>query len=540
VVQGLQAGRDSIFDPLVRRAQTDPGGVFCWLRRRGETEVCRNADIVAEAQRFARAFRARGVARGQIVALVLEPRRELYTAFIGAVLAGGVPTILSPLTRKQDPTIFRHSMAALLERMQPAAVIVSVASAASVDGQQPGLVDLNAIAALGAAADDAPASAEPSDSALLQHSSGTTGLKKGVRLSHRAIFDQVERYAAAIALEPADVIASWLPLYHDMGLVTAFLLPAIKGVPFVSLDPMEWVVKPTTLLAAMAEQRATLCWLPNFAFHHIARSVTEKDAWDLSAIRMTVNCSEPCRIGAFDALAEACAPFGLRRSALQTSYAMAENVFAVTQSVPGAEPRRASLAGYDHIVSSGRPLEATRVDIRRDNGSAAGEAEIGQIVVNSPSLFDGYHRQPEATAARLKADGLWTGDLGFVEAGELFVIGRNDDLINVNGKNIFAHEIEDALSLMAGVVPGRVMAYPDPDEAMGSFQLSVAFEITDEAANRVEMTSRVRREVFAIAGVSPRDVRVLAPGVLVKTSSGKLNRLESLRKLNPPTEDATP
>jgi fatty-acyl-CoA synthase len=537
---------EGLFDRLTSRAERDPEGVFCWLRRGGGCETVTHAQIVAEARGFAQALRRRGVAPGQIVAIVMETRREVYSAFIGAVMAGAVPTLLSPLTRKQDPLLFRRAMAALLTRIAPALVVVSPASAASVAEDQAGLIGLDALVALAQAGGQSADAAPPGPVALLQHSSGSTGLKKGVALSHAAVLDQVERYATAIALEPADVIATWLPLYHDMGLITGFLLPAIRGVAFVCLDPLEWVVKPAALLAAMADHRATLCWLPNFAFHHIARFVTGQEGWDLSAVRMVISCSEPCRAAAFDALAEACAPLGLRRSALQTSYAMAETVFAITQSPPGEPPRISDQAGQGRVLSSGRPLAGVHLRIHRPDGGPAEEREVGEIVVAGGSLFDGYHRQPEATAARLKADGLWTGDLGFLDAGELFVVGRVDDLINVNGRNILAHEIEDALSLLPGVAPGRVMAYPEDDAAMGSSQLSIALELAapdraeaspgETAIDGGRMAAEVRRQVLAIAGVSPGTVRILPPGVLVKTSSGKLNRRESRDKLARMTE----
>jgi fatty-acyl-CoA synthase len=178
------------------------------------------------------------------------------------------------------------------------------------------------------------------DIVLLQHSSGTTGLQKGVALSHRAVFNQLNAYGHAIALSEDDVFVSWLPLYHDMGLIAGFLMPILKRVPLVLMSPFEWVRAPYRLMRSVSQYRGTLTWLPNFAYNFCSQKIRERDleGVDLSSWRLIVNCSEPVRWESHQAFYEKFKPYGLKEIALQTSYAMAENVFGVTQSELSCPP----------------------------------------------------------------------------------------------------------------------------------------------------------------------------------------------------------
>lgn len=518
-----------LFDALRMRARSDPEAIFCWIERAGRLDVVTCGAIVAEAERIAAWLGSKRTPTGAIVAIVLEPRRELYACFIGAVFAGAVPTVLAPMTRKQDPTIFRQGMAALLARIEPTVTIVSANTAASIEANHPGLVTVDALRTF----DGSQGFVEGLGAgvAFLQHSSGTTGLKKGVMLSHAAVLDQVERYAASINLSERDVVASWLPLYHDMGLITSFLMPAVKGIPVTTVDALEWSAKPTIVLDVVSKRRATLCWLPNFAFHHIARLIRPADGFDLSCLRLVVNCSEPCRDAAFSTFFAACSRFGLRRDTLQTSYALAENVFAVTQTSPGGIVRRSSHPRYPGYLSSGSAIAGTKISIRDPaDGSLIADGEVGEILVASSSLFNGYHRQELATCACLHEGVLRTGDIGFLDDGELFVTGRLDDMLHVNGKNIMAHEIEEALSLVDGVMPGRVMAFPHYDQASGAGQLGIVLEPQQSGANP-KLAAEVRSVVRATAGISPAEVHFVGQNFLVKNSAGKLSRAASLEKV---------
>ena len=220
---------------------------------------------------------------------------------------------------------------------------------------------------------------DASEVAFLQHSSGTTGLQKGVALSHEAVLNQVASYSEAIALNDQDVIVSWLPLYHDMGLIAGFILPLMQGVPLVMMSPFDWVAHPALLLHAINDYHSTLCWLPNFAYNHCARRIRQRDSEGLSlaSMRMFINCSEPVRHESHQMFLDRFAANGVTAEMLAVSYAMAENTFAVTQT-PIGQAARSDVV--DRIE-----LEQNRVaqPVERDHPHAQIRVSCGPAIVNT-------------------------------------------------------------------------------------------------------------------------------------------------------------
>jgi acyl-CoA synthetase (AMP-forming)/AMP-acid ligase II len=515
-------------DTFIERTNVSPDDPFAILLRRGETRVLTNRWLLARAGIIGHHLRDAGAASGGVIVIVLEHGADLYSSFVGCMMAGLVPSFLPPLTHKQDPSVFRRSMAALFARITPAAVVTSDASRQNIpDGDWPILVT------------DDIADIEPVDhrvmlpggeTAFLQHSSGTTGLKKGVMLSHAAVIDQITRYADATAIAPGDVIASWLPLYHDMGLITGFLLPLLLGNVVVSLDALEWVARPTMLLDAMQRYRAAFVWLPNFAFHHLLRAAGGQPRWDLSTVKAIINCSEPCRTDTFDRFADCFTTMGIDRSKLSVCYALAENVFAVTRTPLGQVARGGKTDATRGFLSSGQPIAGAEIEIRDPAGERVPAGVLGEIHIRSTTLFDGYFRDPERTQERLRDGWFGTRDLGCVEDGELFIPGRVDDLLIVNGRNLFAHEIESVLSGVTGIVPGRVLACTEHDPALGASRLLIHCEIDMDQSDAESLDGEIRKIVLAETGIFPAAVRFLPRGFLVKSSSGKLARAESIAK----------
>lgn len=528
---GAVPGGRNLFADFVKRATAAPDAPYMLFVLGQERRVITLGRVLSEAA--AVAARLRHLPRGSVVALVLDHSPHLYTGFIGCVLAGLTPTILAPRTPRQDPDVFRDSMETLFDRIRPAAVLTAGDAVGSVPS---GVFDQVDMARLAVASDidvtrlceALTADGFADDVAFLQHSSGTTGHKKGVMLTHGQVLEQVRLYAASIGAEAGDRVASWLPLYHDMGLITSFVLPTVLGCPIISMDAQEWVVRPGMLLDLMEEEQADFCWLPNFAFLHIARNDKTIDR-NLRSVRMFVNCSEPCRATAFDVFLERYAEAGLTADRLQVSYAMAENVFAVTQTTAGAPAPRQQVSGAEYL-SSGRLLPGVEVEIRDAEGWPIGPGHMGEIWLRSTCLFAGYHLRPEITAERLIDGWYRTRDLGRLIDGELYVVGRTDDLVIINGKNVVAHEVEDQLGALDGLAAGRILVAGDFDDAVGTSQLIVlaerdADDVSDEAA-----LISIRDLVFASTGVAPAVIRLLPRGYLVKSSSGKLSREASLNK----------
>jgi fatty-acyl-CoA synthase len=486
----------------------------------------------------------------EVVLLFLPQVPEAIACFFGAMAAGAVPSFMPLPSAKQEPRRYWAGHRQLLALIRPAVVVAPRAHVEAIAGLcEPGTTRVLVF-------EDGPPDAEPTlpqepaaeAVALLQHSSGTTGLKKGVTLGHAAIVAQVETYAATLGASADDTVVSWLPMYHDMGLIACTVMPALLGQTLVLLDPFEWVAAPSMLFEAITVHRGHWVWLPNFAFEHLRRTVpADGSRFDLRSVRAFIDCSEPCRAATFDRFATAFAPLGVQSAQLQVCYAMAETVFAVTQTPPGAPPRRLRvrgdrLAAHEvvpapdgdvELLSCGPLLPGCVANIeRRDDGCASPVLEVGEIVVSSTFLFSGYYRRPELSAQVLAHGRYRTRDLGFVHDGELYVLGRKDDLLISNGRNYFAHEIEQIANRVEGIKAGRNVALGLYNPDIGSDEVWLVQECgdADPAATRALRRS-VRLAVQEQLGLTLRDVVLVPPGWLVKTTSGKISREANLGKL---------
>jgi acyl-CoA synthetase (AMP-forming)/AMP-acid ligase II len=503
------------------------------------------ADLGAETDRWAARFASLRFEPDAIVAIVLEHRYELYPAFLGAMRAGAIPTFLPFPTPKQDPVLYWKGQRELFARVRPACVVAESALAGPLGALCPPpciVLDVDVPwEAPPVALPPLEAVERPERIALLQHSSGTTGAKKGVALTYRAI--AMHNAAAAHALEArtSDLTVSWLPLYHDMGLIAAFLLPIWIGSSVVSLDAFEWLLSPASLLETIEHYRATHAWLPNFAFEHLVRTHDADRTYDLRSMRAFVDCSEPCKPGTFARFAATFAASGVTPDMLRTCYAMAETVFAVTLGLPhepartlavdaGALRSRNALApaGADaaEFLSCGRPLAGVEIRIL----AAEGE-DVGEIVLRSPYLFSEYHRNPEATADAFVDGWYGTGDLGFVRDGELFVCGRRKEMLVVHGRNFYSNDIEAAVNEVEGVKPGRVAVFGRFDDATGSEEAVVLAESEEEdEARKLVLVRQIRSQVYSVLGLQVRTVEIRRVGELIKTTSGKISRDENERR----------
>ena len=261
------------------------------------------ADLAHRSRDYASEYQRRGVGKGNIVAIMVPHSPELFPAFLGAMAIGAIPAFFPTLSPKQDPAIFWSVHDAVFQHIRARLLLTDAEGLSPVREALPAHAHLAVSVAevcSGSNRVHETANVCSDDVAFLQHSSGTTGLKKGVQLTHRAVLRQVDAYAATLGLSAHDRIATWLPLYHDMGLIACFMLPLVKRVPVVALDPFEWVVQPTSLLDAIERHGCTLTWLPNFAFHHIVHTVRPGGRWRLESMRAFIDCSEPCKPDTFD------------------------------------------------------------------------------------------------------------------------------------------------------------------------------------------------------------------------------------------------
>src|SRR5690606_28644124 len=258
------------------------------------------AEFKQAALRYAGTLKQMGVGSSDLVIIAHTQNLESIFAFWGAMLLGAIPSMFPTLTEKLDPDIYMRNMSELVSLSEVRAILTTDTFAPTL-AERVSCPVYGSEALLGAlsAADEAVEIAAPSPDAIafLQHSSGTTGLPKGVALSHVSVLNQLASYSDALELNPSDVIVSWLPLYHDMGLFAGFIQPLVQGIPLVLMSPFGWVRHPAMLLKAIDQYRGTLCWLPNFAYNHMAQRVRQRDSEgiDISSMRAFVNCSEPVR-----------------------------------------------------------------------------------------------------------------------------------------------------------------------------------------------------------------------------------------------------
>jgi fatty-acyl-CoA synthase len=472
---------------LLERWQADPQASALVLQHTGlpDQPVTRQG-LLAAAAAYAGALDKAGIRPGEVVVLIMQHSIHLAAAFFGAILHGAVPSIMPFLTEKLLAERYRSDLAALVSITQPAAIVTyqefegEVRAALTADGPVRAVLVSEQIqpVTVFSSSDWMGTKAGPDDIVLLQHSSGTTGLQKGVALAHRPILNQLNSYSQAIQLQPHDVIVSWLPLYHDMGLIAGFLLPVLMGVPLVLMSPFDWVRAPQRLMQAVTAYGGTLSWLPNFAYNFCAQKIRDRhlEGVDLSSWRMVINCSEPVRADSHRRFSERFAAYGLRPQALAVSYAMAENVFAVTQTPPGMTPHidrvdrevfqregAAQKAEDDRrvleVVSCGPPIQGTRVRVLDPVGQALPERQEGELAVQSDCMLTGYYHRPDATAETMRDGWFLTGDYGYLAEGEVYVTGRKKDLIITGGRNVYPQDIELLAGEIEGVHPGRVVAF---------------------------------------------------------------------------------
>jgi acyl-CoA synthetase (AMP-forming)/AMP-acid ligase II len=523
-----RAGSRTLLEAARAHAALPEARAVVYLRPGSGAEPVTRAEFWSAADRYAGGLRELGVGARDVVVIAHAEGLDALYAFWGALRIGAIPSMFPTLTEKLDPDAYLSSMKLLVRHAGARVVVTTEAFVPTLAAALP--CPTTGFARLSAARPIAPGGEEPSpdDVAFLQHSSGTTGLQKGVALSHRAVLNQVASYSEVLQLRASDVVVSWLPLYHDMGLIAGFLLPLLQGLPLVLMSPFDWIKRPALLLQALHEHGGTLCWLPNFAYSHCARRILDREIGgvSLSGVRAFVNCSEPVLDASQRLFLERFAAIGARPEQLAASYAMAENVFAVTQTPMGRPPRTDVLEGTTY-VSCGPPIPG--VEVRIEAGLP--DRRVGEVQVRSHCMLTGYHGRPDLDATLFRDGWYRTGDLGYRLGGELYVVGRRNDLIIVAGKNLHPHDLEAVVNTVDGVHPGRAVVFGVPDEAEGTELVGVVAEVeSDDPAVRKAIGGAIRQVLVAQTGVVASYVHLVGPKWLLKTSSGKIARAANREK----------
>jgi len=522
------------------------------LAENERSETLSYGELQRRALGAAAALRAHGLAPGQACALMLPTSLEFFVAFCGVLLAGGVPVPLYPPARpsaledhlKRQAGILANCEAHLLVTVpeaKPLAHLIKPLAPTLRHVLTPDELAVESIAE--------PASRAPTDLALLQYTSGSTGNPKGVMLTHAQLLANLRAMGGAVAAGPRDVFVSWLPLYHDMGLIGAWMGSLYYGMHLVLMSPLAFLARPSRWLRAIAAHRGTISAAPNFAYEICASRLDprELEGLDLSSWKWAFNGAEAVSAETLARFAQRLAPFGFDPRAITPVYGLAECGLDLAFPPPwrgtrvdhidrealmlagSAVPVAAGAANAVGVVACGSALPGYEIRIVDRSGRLLPEREQGHIQFRGPSATAGYYRNAEATAQLLDGDWRHTGDLGYFAGGELFVTGRDKDLIIRAGHNLHPFELEAAVGELAGIRKGCVVVFGVPDPRGATEQVVVVAETREtDAGRRRELAGRIQALAAGLIDGPADDVVLVPPGSVLKTSSGKLRRAGTL------------
>ena len=546
---GSASDAPTLLEALARQVERTPDRTHIHLHDEdgGETHLTYRW-LWDESRAVAGGIAARGLGRGDTVAIMLRTEPRFFSTFVGTLMAGCVPVPLYPPFRADQIEEYARRQTAIL-RNAGARLLVTFRAVERVAGllvrQVPSLESVAGADAL-AGAPRRPAAAGRDDPALIQYTSGSTGRPKGVLLSHGNLMTNIRAIEQGLGVGPGDVAVSWLPLYHDMGLIGAWLGTLCIGAPLALTSPLAFLARPVRWLRMLDAHRGTVSPAPNFAYDLCASRIPDRelDGLDLRSVRILLNGSEAVSSETLRRFVDRFAPYGLDPAAVLPVYGLAECSVGLATPAVGAPPRidrvrraafqssgRAAPADPDdpralEFVSCGRALPGHELQVVDARGRPELERRQGRIRFRGPSATRGYYRDAEATRALIADDGwLDTGDLGYVAEGDLFITGRAKDLIIKGGRNLSPHEAEAAAGDVPGVRRGCVAAFGAADAERGTEQFVVVAEtrVTDAEA-REALLRAVTAAVTDALGVAPDHVALAPPGSAPKTSSGKIRR----------------
>ena len=560
IAEGLPAA-ETFQEVLRQHGRTEPSRThLIFYEDDGESPSLTFGELLAGAERVAADLVKRGIGRGDRVALMLPTSREFFLTFAGTLLAEATPVPIYPPFRADRVAEYAQRQSAILANAG-ARLLVTFREAASVANLlKPLLSSLEGVVTAEALIDSrVPAPLGPQlhsrggDLALLQYTSGSTGNPKGVMLTHSNLLANVRAIGEALGLRNDDVGVSWLPLYHDMGLIGAWLMPLYFGLPVVVLSPLAFLSRPARWLRAFDRYRGTVGAAPNFAYELAAAKISDEETMglDLSSWRAALNGAEPVLTATLDRFAARFASCGFHAETLLPVYGLAEASLAVTippvgrgarvdclerdpfaregRAVPAHPGASAEDAGVISFVSVGSPVPGHEVRIANEHGNESEERVEGQLWFRGPSVTQGYYRNETATAALFPqgAAAGWvnSGDRAYRADGEIYITGRVKDIIIHAGHNLYPHEIEDAVAQVPGVRKGCVVAFGAPDPKTGTERLVIVAETREkEPAARERIAQAITAQVTTTMGLPPDLVEIIPPNAIPKTSSGKLQR----------------
>ncbi|MBZ0118780.1 MAG: fatty acyl-AMP ligase [Sandaracinaceae bacterium] len=537
----------------LERAAKRTGYGFTFIRDDLTEESWTWERLLERAKQIAVSLHERGIRKGDHIAVVLPEAGEFVPTFFGITQAGAVPVPLYPpmgvgqLGGYLDHC--KHIVSASRSKLmvttrQIKAVLGKVHEAA------PELKDMITVADLDG---DASRFKDPglslSDTCFIQFTSGSTNKPKGVVVTHENLAHNA--YAVmrdGLNSNDEDRGVSWLPLFHDMGLIGFVLGPTHHVVPVTFMSPMTFLKKPAVWLQVLSKHRGTITYGPNFSYAITAKRVRDNDlaGVDLSCVRVAGCGAEPIQAETLRGFADRFARWGFKKSAFVPSYGMAEYTLAIAfstdvptdrvvaedlwtrgEAVPA--PEGAGSNETVEIVHCGKafPKHGIRI-VDVESRAVLPDRRVGEIEVSGPSVMQGYYEMPDETGSTIGKDGwMRTGDLGYLVDGNIFICGRKKDVIIVNGKNYYPQDLEWAGGEVSGVRPGNVIAFPSFKEGLGREAVVVVAESKEPNVDRDKLASDIKAHISTVTGLTVDEVVVVDAGTIPKTSSGKLQRAKA-------------
>ena len=552
----------SIVEVFVKKTLEHPDRIAITLISDDDSEEkISYGQLHSKASSCARILQSNGIKKQDIVIICLNHSPELVAAFWGILYAGAIPVISHYPEQVPNRDKFKEQICSFVKNSGARGVIALPELKIGLGGSLRDL-DCQAISAMeiltrpGNMDLSMPRDyASREQTAYIQYTSGSTGRQKGVRLSHRAILNFIQSYTVALDIRPKDVIVNWPPLYHDLGLFSGVVLPLTIGIPLVLMSPFKWVRNPKALLEIVQKHGGTHCIFPNFGLNHTLRSVRNQDLkeLDLSTLRFVGLGGEPILYESIKDFFDFFKDFGLAATAIKPGYGMAENTLAATvtrmedevsvdwvdvrslydkrKAVPVDSDKKGSLP----LVSCGLPLDGVDVGIVDSSRSHLPERSVGEIAIRTGFLFNGYHQNPELTANVMQDGWYYTGDIGYLAKGHLYVCGRKKDLIIKGGQNIHPEDLETVANSVSGIRPGRAVAFGTDDTSTGTEKIVMVCELTSGTPKeeRGNIGRELRRRIFHELYVSVSRIRFVESGWIVKTYNGRMvrsaNRMKYLK-----------
>jgi 1-acyl-sn-glycerol-3-phosphate acyltransferase len=518
----------------------------------GGERVVTYAELDQAASAVAAGLIERGVEPGQAVAIMLPTSVEYFFSYFGILLAGGIPVPIYPPARPSQIEDHLRRHAGILSNALIAALVTVPQAKALALLLKPRVDTLKHVVTpdelMRAAPLVAAHRARAQDIAMLQYTSGSTGNPKGVVLTHANLLINIRAMGRALRVTPADVFVSWLPLYHDMGLIGAWMGSLVYGFKYPVMSPLTFLSHPHLWLRAIHRHGGTLSGGPNFCYELCLRRIQDADmaGIDLSTWRFAFNGAEPVSPETMDAFIKRFARYGFRREAMAPVYGLAEATLGVAFPPPERGPlldrvdrepfasggRAVPVSNGDAdaltFVACGVPIPGHQVRVVDASGRELPERAEGHIQFSGPSVTSGYFRNAEATANLLDGEWMNTGDYGYVAGGDIHISGRIKDTIIRAGRNIHPYELEEAVGNVEGIRKGCVAVFGSRDLRSGTERIVVLAETREtDAAKREALRARINELAVTVIGMAPDDVMLAPPNTVLKTSSGKIRRTAS-------------